>query len=74
MVEVVFDCICMICNEWFSAEKTSDVDFLYNDGLYQGEPICKSCISVLHSCTIKNHLNYEPIRIRKPKGLEKWIK
>lgn len=68
------DCICMICNQWFSAEKTSDVDFLYNDELYQGEPICKSCISKLYSCTIKNHLNYEPIRIRKEKGLEKWLK
>lgn len=60
----------MICNE--EIEVIGDpfnINFLYNDRLYEGNPVCHDCIFDFYGV----HLNYEPIRIRKEKGLEKWL-
>ena len=59
--------------ESFQEEKSNDFNTLWNDELHVGRPICRNCINVLHGWVIKHHLNYEPIRIRKPKGLDRWL-
>ncbi|KKN10968.1 hypothetical protein LCGC14_1031170 [marine sediment metagenome] len=62
--------ICLICcNEIEALEYIFDTNFLWNDGLYQAKPVCHDCIFDFYG----NHLNYEPIRIRKKEGLEKWL-
>lgn len=65
-----FEAICLICNEWFEHQGSIfDMNFLYNDELYHGEPICTDCICESFGV----HLDYEPVSLREPRGLEIFL-
>lgn len=63
----------MICYELNDYVRTSEVNFLWNDDLMSGKPICNDC------CKLdlpQKHLNYDYRKYHKPKkrGLDKWLK
>ena len=73
---------CLICHQEFEFERVFEVDFLWNDDLYHGKPVCKGCAKVLEG---HPHLNYDikkdPGALKKllgkvpgrKKTLDKWL-
>jgi len=70
----------MICNEKFEDNIISEVNFLWNDELYRGFPICLSCTEIEELQT--KYLNYGSYWEKerrdkpeeKPRGrMDKWL-
>lgn len=66
----IFVLHCIICNQEFDFDNIFKADFLWNDGLWWGRPICKGCVGLFKD---HPHLNYEKKEKKKKLGMEKWL-
>lgn len=68
--------VCMICHEDIEYQNIGEVNFLWNDELYRGFPICTGCIDTLDGKTYLRNINYKfvkKVRKKKKRGLDKWM-